>query len=99
MIDENLTELCSFNIDLKKNKNLEIVNKEINKFIDSGYKTVTVKIYGSFSVESGNFDNDKKLFENIKNLQSLPDNVVYDFLNCKGSLADSDLMKRINNER
>ncbi|OGU33992.1 MAG: hypothetical protein A2068_09640 [Ignavibacteria bacterium GWB2_35_6b] len=99
MIDENLTELRSFNIDLRKNKNLEIVSDEINKLIDSGFKTVTVKIYGSSKDAAVNLGNDKSLFENIKNVQSLPDNVVYDFLKSRGSLADSDLMKRMSNER
>lgn len=93
MIDENLTELRSFNIDLQKNKNLEIESGEINKLIDSGFKTVTVKIYGSSKDAAENLGNDKSLFENIKNVQSLPDNIVYDFLNCKGSLTESDLMK------
>ena len=88
MIDENLTELRSFSIDLQKNKNLEIESGEINKLLDSGFKTVTVKIYGSSKDAAGNLGNDEKLFENIKKMQSLPDNVVYDFLNCKGKLKD-----------
>lgn len=88
MIDENLTELHSFIIDLQRNKDLEIGSDEINKLIDSGFKTVTVKIYGSSKDAEGNLGNDKSLFENIKKMQSLPDNVVYDFLNCKGKLKN-----------
>ena len=98
MIDEELTELRSFNIDLQKGKNFELDSAEINKLVDSGFKTVTVKIYGSSKLAAGNLGNNEKLFENIKKMQSLPDNVVYDFLNCKGSLADIDLSKRLTNE-
>ena len=95
MIDEELTELRSFNIDLQKDKNLEIDSAEVNKLIDSGFETVTVKIYGSSKQAAGNLGNDVKLFENIKKMQSLPDNIVYDLLNCKGSLAGVDLSKRL----
>ena len=95
MIDEELTELSSFNFDLQKGEKLEFDADEINKIAESGFKTVTVKIYGSSKQASGNLGNDEKLFENIKKTQSLPDNIVYDFLNCKGSLAEIDLLKRL----
>lgn len=88
MNSEEYTELRSFDIELKKDNSLEIDAGEINRLVEAGFKTVTVKVLGSSKIASGNLGNDEKLFENIKKMQSLPDNIVYDFLNCKGKLKN-----------
>ena len=98
MSEEDFTELRSFSIDLNNTDSFEINSKEIKKLVDAGFKNVTVKIYGSSKQASTNLGKDENLFENIKKVQSLPDNVVYDFLNCKGTLADTDLKQRFADE-
>jgi hypothetical protein len=40
--------------------------------------------------DSSNEIKDRTLFEKIKALQSLPDEIVYDFLNCKGVLNSTN---------
>ncbi|KAB2839169.1 MAG: hypothetical protein F9K45_10455 [Melioribacteraceae bacterium] len=88
MNDEELIELRSFNIDLEKNLNFYFDNNEIEFWLNSGFKQISVKIFGSPQKASQNLGNDTKLFENIKKMQSLPDNIVYDFLNCKGKIKN-----------
>ena len=38
----------------------------------------------------------KMLFEKIKLLQSLPDEVIYDFLNCKGVLSTTNYKSKFS---
>lgn len=37
----------------------------------------------------------KTLFEKIKILQSLPDEIIYEFMNCKGSLCTTNYKNKI----
>ena len=90
MIKEEFSELLTYDIELLKNEKFQIPAEEIIKLVNSGYKTVTIKILGSSKQASLNLGNSEKLFDNIKKTQSLPDNVVYDFLESKGKLCGSD---------
>ncbi|MBU2491346.1 MAG: hypothetical protein KJ571_01895 [Bacteroidetes bacterium] len=87
MIKDDLSELGSFEIKLRQNENFEISAEKINSLIDSGFKTVIVKLYGSSKKAAANLGHNETLFENIKKVQSLPDNIVYDFFESKGKIS------------
>lgn len=56
-------------------------NEEIKK---------NVKAYSSDKIK------DRTLFERIKLLQSLPDEVIYDFLNCKSVLSTTNFKSKFS---
>ena len=95
MLNEELTELYSFEGQLKSEDPLIVPSQKIKEFRDCGFESVTVKIFGSSKKAALKLGKEKELFENIKKVQSLPDNVVYDLLKCKGSLFDGNFYNRI----
>ncbi len=98
MIEESQKNLLNYKAKLLENGDLEFPREEIRKIYESGIDEVTISI----SVSSNKLNNiagiDQKVFEKIKEKQSLPPEVVFDFLNCKGKLSESNFEKKLNFE-
>lgn len=94
MNDEKISEINSFVVNLEKNKKFEISTEDVNKLIDNGFSDVTIKIFASSKKAAINLGINKALFENIQNVQSLPDFAIYNFLKSKGKLFDNNIINK-----
>jgi len=54
------------------------------------------EIKKNVKADSSNKIKDRTLFERIKLLQSLPDEVIYDFLNCKSVLSTTNFKSKFS---
>lgn len=98
MIEENQINLLNYKAKLLENGSFAIPSNEVQKIYNSGIDEVTISISASSNKLNNIAGIDPVLFEKIKNKQSLPLDVVYDFLNCKGKLSKSNFKKRLNLE-
>ncbi|MGD8778989.1 MAG: hypothetical protein PVH88_08510 [Ignavibacteria bacterium] len=98
MIEENQINLLSFKVQLSENGSFEIPVEEMRQIYNSGIDKVTVTISASPNKLNKISGIDNELFQKIKNKQSLPSDVVYNFLNCKGKLSKSRFKEKLNLE-
>ena len=98
MIEENQKKLLNYKAKLLENGSFDIPYEEIREIYNSGIDEVTISISASSNKLSSIAGIDQKVFEKIKEKQSLPPGVVFDFLNCKGRLSKSNFKKKLNIE-
>lgn len=91
MDEEKSKLLLSFESEIKNDGSFEIPKEKLYELRKSGTSRIKVDIFSNPVKDKVN----RELFEKVKNLQSLPDEVVYGFLTCKGSLSDTDFNKKV----
>ncbi|MEJ5352171.1 MAG: hypothetical protein WHS65_11345 [Melioribacteraceae bacterium] len=96
MNEENLSKLLSFETKIKSDGSLDLPFEELKNLFNNGFHEVKIDIYGETIKAVENSGLDINLFNQIKFIQKLPDNVVLNFLKSKGSLVNSNIQARIN---
>lgn len=98
MSEESLSVIHKFETELRNDGSIEIPKDELKPLYDKGFRNINVVILGSSlsAVNSSGIDNN--LFNNIKEMQTLPDSVVLDFLRIKGKLENKNFERKINFE-
>lgn len=95
MNDEMKTEVFSFYAEIDSEGELKIPKEKLKTLRQKGFKEVLVNIYGSARDAAENTGLDVQTFDKIKNVQSLPDLVVLDFIKSKGSLKNSGFINKL----
>lgn len=95
MNDENLSKLLCFETVIKDDGTIEIPQNELFELKYKGFSNIEIRVYGNSIKAAHEKKFDLKIFEQIKTVQSIPDAVVYDFLNSKGKFSESDFVKRV----
>lgn len=95
MTDETLTDVLKFQSEIDEKGNIQIPQEKLKQLHDKGFKKVQVVIFGSAKDAASEKGIDEESFELIRELQSLPDSVVLDFLHARGRLSKSDIKERI----
>jgi len=96
MYEENLSKLLSFETKIKSDGSVDLPAEKLKKLFDNGYCEIKIDIYGETIKAVENSGLDINLFNQIKFIQKLPDNVVLNFMKSKGSLVNSNIQARIN---
>ncbi len=94
MAENDDTLLLSFPAKIGNNGELNYDHEKLEELSAAGYNDVRIEIYGSAKMVSDLKGFDKKIFTRIKRIQSIPENVVLDFLNSKGSILNEDFSVR-----
>jgi hypothetical protein len=84
--EERKIELGSYDCSLDSEGNIDLPREELRKLNKKGFTRVTVKIQGSSKELLGESNIDPSLFEEIIEVQSLPEYVVFELLTAKGSI-------------
>ena len=95
MSEENKTRLFSYDQKLDKDSEYTLPSEIIRTLLDNKYTNITIDISASPKLAAFNAGFSKDKFLKIQEMQSLPENIVYDFLVTKGQLKKSDFMERI----
>lgn len=95
MDKENLTNLYSFDSEIKETGEILYPIAKLKELNEKGFKNIHVVVLGSAEKAVSENGLDISLFNKIKELQVLPDSVVADFLSSKGVLYSSDIAARI----
>jgi hypothetical protein len=99
MNKENLTELFSFKTEILDDGNVKIPAEKLLELKNKGFVEVTIAVFGESKTAAGNTGIDPVLFENIKKMQGLPDDIVLDFLKTKGGIpALNSRLKEFDNK-
>ena len=96
MNEENLSELFSFESDIDEDGNIKIPKDKFASFKQKGFSQIKINVYADSKKLAENLGYDSNLFDEIKNMQSLPDSVVLDLLMCKGKLTGRNFENRIS---
>lgn len=88
MDKDKLSQIFSFESEIKPNGELSLPKKELETLRENGFDKVTVVLLGSAEDAADLSGLSRETFQKIKKIQSLPDSVVLDFLNSKGTLKD-----------
>ncbi len=92
MVKSNLIEIYSCDSEINDDGTLKLSADDIINLRDKGVKNVRLVLFSHpFSEENNKID--KELFQTIVSKQTLPDEVVYEFLQSKGSLAGKNFSK------
>ncbi len=95
MNNENLTNIFSFESSIGDDGNIQIPLEKLKEIKENGFEKVQVVLFGSAENAVAEKGHDPNLFRKIKEIQTLPDSVILDFLNSKGKLANSKFEERI----
>ena len=95
MNDEKYSELFSFESKIEDDGNIKIPKEKFLSLKQTGFTEMKVVVYGDSKKLAENLGYDSNLFDAIKNMQSLPDSVVLEFLSSKGKLKGPSFKTRI----
>lgn len=93
--DDIQSKILEFETEIDENGNIVYSKDHLKKLRESGYKNVTIKIFGSSKNAARSLNLNLKKFEQIKIMQNLPDSVVFDFLRSKGSVKSEELKSKL----
>ena len=96
MNEDNLSELFSFETNIDDTGNINIPEDKFVSYKQKGFSEIKIRVYADSKNLAENLGYDSKLFEEIKNMQSLPDSVVLDLLTCKGKITGNNFENRIS---
>ena len=86
MNDDNYSEILSFKSKIYETGEIEIPREKLLSVLQKGYKEIKVYICGDSKKTAIELGYDSNIFDQIKEIQSLPDSVILGFLKAKGSL-------------
>ena len=96
MNEDNLSELFSFETNIDDDGNVKIPMDKFVSYKQKGFSEIKIVVYADSKKLAENLGYNSKLFEEIKNMQSLPDSVVLDLLICKGKLSGKNFENKIS---
>ncbi len=94
MNDDNYSEILSFKSKIYETGEIEIPREKLLSVLQKGYKEIRVYILGDSKKTAIELGYDVKVFDRIKEVQSIPDSVVLGFLKAKGSLFKAKIEGR-----
>lgn len=94
-MDEGLSEIVSFDGEISDNGTIKIPGEHLQKLKQTGIKKIRIVLYGKTEDSVNALGYDAALFNKIREVQRLPDNVVLDFLKCRNSIGASEFKVRI----
>jgi hypothetical protein len=97
MIEKELIELKSLQIDLDDEKSIKLFAETLNELKNKGYDKVKIEIKTSTEQELKKSDLDIEVFKKIKETQDLPDWVVINLMLAGGKLVESKFKLRLLN--
>ena len=97
MIEKELIELKSLQIDLDDEKSIKLFADTLNELKNKGYDKVKIEIKTSTEQELKKSDLDIEVFKKIKETQDLPDWVVINLMLAGGKLRESKFKLRLLN--
>jgi len=97
MIEKELIELKSLQIDLDDEKSIKLFAETLNELKNKGYDKVKIEIKTSTEQELKKSDLDLEVFKKIKETQDLPDWVVINLMLAGGKLRESKFKLRLLN--
>lgn len=89
MIEKEMIELKSLQIDLDDEKSVKLFAETLNELKNKGYDKVKIEIKTSTEQELKKSDLDIEVFKKIKETQDLPDWVVINLMLAGGKLKES----------
>ncbi len=92
MSESNREPVFSFESEIKNDGTIELPVEKFNEMKKSGNGKVKVAVY--LQKVSRN-DIDPVMFEKIRQIQSLPEDVVEDFLDCKSALRETNFGSKV----
>ncbi|MCW8810499.1 MAG: hypothetical protein OQJ93_12730 [Ignavibacteriaceae bacterium] len=98
MIEKELIELKSLQIDLDDEKSIKLFVETLNELKNKGYDKLKIEIKTSTEQELIKSDLDIEVFKKIKETQDLPDWVVINLMLASGKLKESKFKLRLPNE-
>ncbi len=84
-----------FSTEINSQSGIDSLRKKLDELKAGGLNNFTVKIFSDSPHTFEDLGIDKDLFDQIKEKQALPEDVVLDFLKSKGSLPDNNYIARI----
>ncbi len=91
------SEILQFETEIDEDGNIHYSQEEFRKLKQVGFEKVTIKIFGLSKKAARSLNFDSELFETIKEKQGLPESVVLEFLNSKGSIKSETLKNKLTN--
>lgn len=88
MVNENNSIIAKLEAEIDKEGNLSFDKEITKKLFSKGIEKVEVQIISLPNTTLANDNINMKLFAEIKEIQNLPDDVVYKLLKVKGSLKN-----------
>jgi len=98
MIEKELIELKSLQIDLDDEKSIKLFAETLNELKNKGYDKLKIEIKASTEQELIKSDLDIEVFKKIKETQDLPDWVVINLMLASGKLNESKFKLSLLNE-
>lgn len=95
MNDDSLAQLFSFNLSLNSENKLEFPEEKFAELYRKGFREVKISVSGNIFEAAELTGVDPESLKQICEIQGLPTNVVFDFLNAKGSLKNTNFETRI----
>ncbi len=93
--DEIQSEIFEFETEIDEKGNIQYSKDQLKRLKDSGFKNVTIKIFGSSKNAASSLNLDLEKFEQIKKMQDVPESVVLDFMRSKGSVKSEELKSKL----
>lgn len=94
-MNKQSSEIFSFELETDSSGDLNILAEKIAELKNNGYKNLTIKIFSDTTKSLDDLGVDKEKFDRVKEKQALPDDVILEFFQCKGSLNDKKISERI----
>jgi len=95
MNDEKHSELFSFESKIKDDGSIDVPEEKFLLLKQKGFSEIKIVVYADSKKAAANLGYDSNLFDSIKNMQTLPDAVVLEFLSSKGKLKGRNFENRI----
>lgn len=95
-MNENQTKIYEFETKINDDGSINLPINKIKELKENGFNEIMIVVYGSAIYAAQSMELDLDLFEKIKEVQGLPDAVILDLLKSKGSMTNSNSLKKLN---
>ncbi len=95
MDDEKLTKIFNYESEIEDDGSIKIPKEDIKLLKQKGYNKLHVVLFGSALDAADDQGIDMISFGKIRDLQTLPETVVLDFLKMKGKLNNTNFSERV----
>ncbi len=99
MNDKSIIPLLSFQSKINHKGEIAIPAEELKKLYSKGYSHIKVELFGSYLNACDEKGIDKIFFAQVKSIQSLPEKVVFDFLQTKGTMQSAVFSELLHGEK
>lgn len=94
-MNENQTKIYEFETKINDDGSINLPINKLKELKENGFNEITIVVYGSAKNSAQSMELDLDLFGKIKEVQGLPDAVILDLLKSKGSMTNSNSLKKM----